>query len=521
MHELLSMKRTILLAIILIPLLTACAADKPNIVFILSDDQGYGDVSALNPEGRIPTPNIDRLAREGMYFTDAHSASSVCTPTRYSILTGRYGWRTRLQKRVLAGFSPPLIAKDRLTVAEFLKQHGYHTAIIGKWHLGFDWPLKDGGTADDGDDYRGGYKGAWDVDYTGEIQNGPLDKGFDTFFGISASLNLPPYVYIRDRVPVEPATVEKSPPHKGPAAVSFAAVEVLPDLTTEAVQYIGNQAAAAKAGKPFFLYLPLTAPHSPIVPDAAWQGKSGVNRYADFVMQVDWTVGQVLDALDEHGLADNTLVIFTADNGVAPGANIPELQAAGHEPSYIYRGHKADIFEGGHRVPFLVRWPGKVRPGYWSDQLIGQIDFMATVAEILDTDLPPDAAEDSVSFLAALTGSDNGPLRKNLVNHSSNGCFAVREAQMKLALCPGSGGWSDPRPGRADFTGMPAFQLYDLSRDPGETDNLAVRYPEKVESMKSTLAGLIARGRSTPGPEQANDAGIVMVKPVTAPPGSR
>jgi len=510
-------KRTTLLAIILIPVLVACSADRPNIVFILSDDQGYGDVTALNPKGRIPTQNIDRIAREGMYFTDAHSASSVCTPTRYSILTGRYAWRTRLQERVLAGYSPPLIAQDRLTVAEFLKQHGYRTAIIGKWHLGFDWPLKGGGTADDGGDYFGGFQGGWDVDYTGEIRNGPLDRGFDSFFGISSSLNMPPYVYIRDRLPVEPASVEKSTYHKGPAAASFEAVEVLPDLAREAVQYIDSLAAAARAGQPFFLYLPLTAPHTPIVPAAAWQGSSGINRYADFVMQVDWTVGQVLDALDKQGLADNTLVIFTSDNGVAPAANIPELQAAGHEPSYIYRGHKADIFEGGHRVPFLVRWPGRVKPGTGSGQLIGQIDFMATVAEVLDTDLPPGAAEDSVSFLPALQGSADRPLRKNLVNHSSTGCFAIREAQMKLALCPGSGGWSAPRPGRADFTGMPAFQLYDLGRDPGETDNLAVTHPAQVAAMKSRLAGLIERGRSTPGPDQANDVGVVMVKPVPLP----
>jgi arylsulfatase A-like enzyme len=506
-----------LCATVLIPLLTACATNKPNIVFILSDDQGYGDVSALNPAGRIATPNIDRLAREGMYFTDAHSASSVCSPTRYSLLTGRYAWRTRLQERVLAGFSPPLIEQDRLTVAELLQREGYRTGIVGKWHLGFDWPLKGGGTADDGDDYRGGYKGAWDVDYTGEIQNGPLDEGFDTFFGISAALNLPPYLYIRDRVPVEPATVEKRMPHKGPAAASFEAIDVLPDLTREAIRYIDSQAAAAREGHPFFLYFPLTAPHIPIVPAAAWQGKSGINSYADFVMQLDWTVGQVLDALDDNGLADNTLVIFTSDNGTPPRANIPELQAAGHEPGYIYRGHKADIFEGGHRVPFLVRWPGKVKPGSVSDQLIGQIDFMATCADILDIDLPPDAAEDSVSFLQALLGKDTGPLRKSLVNHSSNGCFAIREGNWKLALCSGSGGWGDPGPGAANRTGMPAFQLYDLDRDPGETTNLAEKYPEKAASMKLLLAGLIARGRSTPGPEQANDIGIVMVKEASAP----
>ncbi len=509
-----------LLLFLVIPSITT-AGDRPNVIFILADDQGFGDVSALNPEGKIPTPNIDRIAREGMIFTDAHTSSSVCTPTRYSVLTGRYHWRTRLQSGVLGGFSPPLIAGDRLTVAGFLRQQGYHTACIGKWHLGFDWPLKEGGTADDAGDFSGGFKDGWAVDYAGEIRNGPVDVGFDHFWGISASLDMPPYVYINDRVPTEPATVEKAFHRKGPAAASFEAVDVLPNFTREAVRYIGERAEAAREGDPFFLYLPLNAPHTPIVPAEEWLGKSGINIYGDFTMQVDWTVGQVLEALDRNGLADNTLIIFTTDNGCSPQANFPELRAAGHEPSHIYRGHKADIFEGGHRVPFVVRWPGKVKPGTTSDQLVGQIDLMATCADFLDAELPATAGEDSVSLLPALLGQAREPIRDHLVSQSINGSFAIRDGQWKLALCPDSGGWSDPRPGQVDLATHPAVQLYDLAADPGETNNLAEKHPDRVEKMTATLAGLIQRGRSTAGPDLANDTEVVMIKPQPKPKAAR
>lgn len=493
------------------------AAETPNIVFILADDQGYGDVSALNPESKIPTPHIDRLAKEGMIFTDAHSSSGVCTPTRYSVLTGRYHWRTRLQSGVLGGYSPPLIAPDRVTVADFLKGQGYFTACIGKWHLGFDWPLKGGGYADDKGDFGKAYEGGWKVDYAGEIRNGPLDAGFDTFFGISASLDMPPYVYIQDRTPTELATVEKTYIRKGPAGAGFEAVDVLPAITRKTVETIGARAGEAKSGRPFFIYLPLNAPHTPIVPTAEWKGKSGINDYADFTMQVDWSVGQVLDALDDAGIADNTLVIFTADNGCSPQANIEELHAAGHRPSHIYRGHKADLFEGGHRVPFLARWPAKVKAGSRSDQLIGQWDLIATCADLLEADLPPAAGEDSVSFLPALLGEDREPLRGHLVSQSINGSFAIRQGNWKLALCPGSGGWSDPKPGTPAHQGLPAVQLYDLAADPGETRNLAAEQPDRVAAMTSLMRDLIDRGRSTPGADLANDVPVQMIKPVPAP----
>ena len=490
------------------------AAELPNIVFILADDQGFGDVSALNPESKIRTPNIDRIANEGMIFSDGHSSSSVCTPTRYSVLTGRYHWRTHLQKGVLGGFSKPLISPGRLTVASLLKGHGYKTACIGKWHLGWDWPLKNGGVANDDGDFSGGFKGGWEVDYTGQIKNGPCDLGFDRFFGISASLDMPPYVFVSDRTPTVPATVEKGFNRNGPAAADFEAVDVLPKITEETVRFINDN---AKSEAPFFVYFPLNAPHTPIVPAPKWQGKSGINKYGDFTMQVDWTVGQVLKAIDDNGIADNTLVIFTTDNGCSPSANIPELEAAGHDQNYIYRGHKADIFEGGHRVPFLARWPGKVVAGSRTDQLVGQIDLLATASQIVGVKVDENAAEDSVSFLPVLLGKADQPVRQSIVSQSIGGQFAIRDGHWKLCLCPGSGGWSAPRPGRVNLATMPALQLFDLESDPGETRNLEAKHPVRVSKMKEMLSEIIDQGRSTPGPRLENDTDVVMVKPIAKP----
>jgi arylsulfatase A-like enzyme len=369
----------------------ALAAEKPNIIIVLADDQGYGDVTANNPDSKIPTPNLDRLAAEGMRFTDAHTSSGVCTPTRYSLLTGRYHWRTHLQSGVLGGFSKPLIAKDRLTLAGLLKQNGYHTACIGKWHLGMAWPLKGGQIADDNGDFGKPFSDLSLVDYTAPITDGPLDHGFDHYYGISASLDMFPFVWINDRLPTEIATVEKTFLRKGPAGVKFEAIDVQSGITDHTIAYITERAPAAKAGTPFFAYVPLAAPHTPLVPTPEWQGKSGINPYADFVRQVDADIGRLLSALEQNGVAENTLIVFTSDNGCSPAANIDELLAANHHPSYVYRGHKADLYEGGHRVPFLARWPAKVKPGSVCDQLVGQFDFIATFADLLEVPRPPPA----------------------------------------------------------------------------------------------------------------------------------
>ena len=493
---------TILLA--LLPL--AAISAPPNIVYVLCDDLGYGDVKCLNADGKIATPHCDRLAAEGMIFTDAHSSSAVCTPTRYGILTGRYNWRSRLKKGVMGGMSPPLIEAGRLTVPAFLRQHGYHTAAVGKWHLGMNWPLKPD-AAPFGDDIESGADG-WRVDFTKPIANGPNSVGFDYFFGIAASLDMVPYAFIENDRVTTPPTVDKVFPimagrsggdtRKGPAAADFEAVNVLPKLTEKAVEIIGARAAAAKDGKPFFLYLALNAPHTPIAPMPEWEGKSGLNPYADFVMQVDATLGAVLAALEKGGIVENTLVIFTSDNGCSPQAKFDELLAKGHNPSQQFRGTKADIFEGGHRVPFIVRWAARVKAGQTSDQIICLNDLFATCAEILGEKLPDNAAEDSVSILPALESRADKPLREALVHHSINGSFSIRQGNWKLELCADSGGWSAPRPGSKPAQSLPAVQLYNLATDIGEKQNVQAEHPEIVARLRALLEKYIADGRSTP-----------------------
>jgi arylsulfatase A len=497
-----------LIACVLLTSAFGLRADKPNIVYILADDLGYGDVRALNPKGKIKTPHLDRLASEGMVFTDAHSSSSVCTPTRYGILTGRYNWRSRLESSVCWGFSRRLIEPGRETIALFLRQNGYKTAAIGKWHLGMSWPLKNGGFADDGDTWSNDYQEGWQVDYSKPVEQGPITLGFDEFYGISASLDMPPYVYIRNTQPQVKKLVTKAFHRNGPADIDFEAVNVLPETTRETVKFIRRNATAARQGKPFFIYFPLTAPHTPILPTKEYQDKSGLNTYADFVMQVDATVGQVMDALETTGISKNTLLIFTSDNGCSPQAKFPELEAKGHNPSHVFRGHKADIYEGGHRIPFIVRWPSRVKAGSTSAQTICLTDLFATSADILNQPVPADAAEDSVSILPALLGKDDKALREATVHHSINGAFSIRQGRWKLALCPGSGGWSNPRPGRTDFRQSPAVQLFDLSRDIGETKNLEAEHPDVVKRLTTLLESYVQRGRSTPGPAQSNSREI-------------
>ena len=496
-------------------------AERSNIVFILCDDLGYGDVKCLNRDGKIATPHIDQLAAQGLIFTDAHSSSAVCTPTRYGILTGRYNWRSRLQSGVTGGLSPRLIEPGRLTVPALLKQHGYHTAAIGKWHIGMDWPMKPREAAFD-DNIEKGAQG-WRVDYTQPIRNGPNSVGFDYFFGIAASLDMIPYTFIEnDRVTVLP-TVDKVFPmmagrtnkltRRGPGAEKFEAEEVLPTLTRKAVEYVAQRAAAAKQGQPFFLYLPFNSPHTPIAPTAEWRGKSGLNPYADFVMQTDASVGEVLAALEKNGVASNTLVFFASDNGCLPEADFKELAAKNHHPSAQFRGTKADIFDGGHHIPLIVRWPGRVTAGRTTDQLVCLNDLMATCADILGTKLPDNAGEDSVSLLPVLLGRATAPVREALVHHSINGSFAIRQRNWKLELCSGSGGWSAPRPESPAAKKLPPTQLYDLSRDPGETNNVASANPEIVARLTKRLEKYVSEGRSTPGPRQTNTVPVRIHKP--------
>lgn len=484
---------------------------KPNIVYILADDMGYGDLSCLNSESKIRTEHLDRLREGGMAFTDGHSSSAVCTPSRYSILTGRYNWRSTLKSGVTGGYSSALIEEDRLTVASMLKGEGYKTACFGKWHLGWEWGRNRAGERESG---RAGEKGQGggadlsrieDVDFTQPIKDGPTTRGFDHFFGIAASLDMPPYVYVEDDRPTAVPDHETEDRgmafwRKGPTAPDFVHEEVLPNLTRRVVDYIHDN-----KDDPFFVYFPLPAPHTPILPTAEFAGKSGTNAYGDFCLQVDWTVGEVMDALDEAGIAENTIVVFAADNGCSPRADFTHLAALGHLPSYHFRGHKADIYEGGHRVPYLVRWPAKIKAGSTCDETVCLSDLMATVAEIAGIDLPDSAAEDSVSNIPVWSGAKlSGPLREATVHSSVNGSFSIRQGRWKLEMCPGSGGWSYPKPGE-EVNGSPPIQLYDLDADISEQRNVVTDRPDVVKALTALLTKYVKEGRSTPGEPQQND----------------
>jgi arylsulfatase A-like enzyme len=492
-------------------------AKKPNIVVILCDDLGYGDVKCFNPEGKIATPEMDRLASTGMMFTDASTSSGVCSPTRYSLITGRYAWRGKLKSGVLGGLSPRLIEPGRLTIAQFLKDNGYHTAAFGKWHLGMDWQLKPGGKVTELNiEPR---EQVFNVEYDKPIKNGPNAVGFDRYFGISASLDMVPYTFIEnDKVTVNPTEDRDFPmmegkekgsrTRKGPAAPGFEAWDVLPTLTNKAVTYIGDR---AKEKKPFFMYLAFASPHTPIMVPKEWRGKSGINPYADFVMATDSAIGEVLAALKKHELEDNTLVIFTSDNGCSPMADFPELLKHGHNPNYVFRGAKSDIFEGGHRVPFVVRWPGKVKPATKTDKLVCLSDIMASCAEVIGVKLPDGAAEDSYSFVSAWNPASTTPRRTGLVVQSGNGSFAIREVNWKLCFCAGSGGWSSPKPGKEE-AGLPEVQLYNLETDIAEKTNLHDKEKEIVARLTGQMEKWIADGRSTPGKPQKNTTPVELRK---------
>lgn len=489
--------------------LLASAAERPNIVYILADDLGYGDVQCLNPErGKIPTPHMDKVAAQGMTFTDAHTTSSVCTPTRYGILTGRYNWRSKLQVHVLDGYGLPLIPTDRMTVPSFLQENGYTTAMIGKWHLGLDIATTDGKKAKP----AGGLKqkmgkGAFppeklsNIDWKGTIEGGPVDLGFDSWYGITASLDFPPYVWIRDRNWMTEGTHAKAFRRPGPAGADFEAVDVLDKLAAESVKFIRESSSE----KPFFAYIPLPSPHTPIVPTSKWKGKSGIGNYGDFVMQTDDFVGQVVQALEDRGISENTIVIVTSDNGCSKAANFKNLESHGHFASAQYRGSKADIWEGGHRVPFLVKWPKVIKAGSVSNELTCQTDLLATCAELLGKQLPKDAGEDSESILPVFTGGQTAYSRKGIINHSVSGHFAYREGNYKLILAKGSGGWTMPNEKAAAKNGSPIAQLYDLDADPGEQNNLYKTHPELAGKLLAQLTAYVEAGASVEGKQSNND----------------
>ena len=463
----------------------ANSASKPNIVFILADDLGYGDPHCFNAESKIATPNIDRLAAQGTRFTDAHAAGAVCVPSRYALLTGRYPFRN-------TGFRNPvqgaLIEPKRPTIATVLRGAGYATAMIGKWHLGFE----------------GGDK----FDYTKPLRGGPVDHGFDSFFGQHASLDIPPYFFIANDSCVEPPSesvdASNSPDwtpvqgafwRAGKIAPSFKHFEALPIYTRKAKEYIESRAGRGDA-QPFFLYLALTAPHTPWLPTETFRGKSLGGPYGDFVTQVDDAVGQVLTALESAKLSQNTLVLFTSDNG--PMWYPADVEKYGHSAAGPWRGMKGDAWEGGHRMPFIARWPDKTPAGATNTETICFSDMLATFAAVAGTKVPDGAGEDSFNLLPLLLGEKrDAPVRDTLVSESSAGVLAIRQGEWKLIPQLGGGGFTKPgkiKPGPDD----PAGQLYNLADDPGERRNRYGEQPEIVPRLTLLLETLRDKGRSAP-----------------------
>lgn len=504
---------------------------SPNVIYILADDMGFGDISALNEKAAFRTPNFDALARQGIAFTDAHATSAVCTPSRYSLLTGRYNWRSRLKWGVISGFGKPVIERGRKTVADMLKTCGYQTAMVGKWHLGMEFgrlgdaPAPEG-PASDPAEIDLGARSPSDIDYAAPIRQTPVFHGFDYYYGISGSLDMPPYVYIENshftRMPDHETSNEgKGFWRVGPTAPDFVHEEVLPHLTDKVLGLIEEYHAQQD---PFFIYFPMPAPHTPILPTEAFRGASGTNEYGDFVLECDAMVGRIADQLKKLGIFDNTVLIFTSDNGCSPRADYPELLSHGHNPSHVYRGHKYHIYEGGHRVPMIVTWPDLVPAGRQCDRTVCLSDLMATVAEIVGYDLPDDAGEDSVSNLPLWRDPGAPDVRSDLVHQSWDGSLAIRTGRYKLEMCCDSGGEEHPGP-RGTYMFPPGvvatpemfsngtpdsrFQLYDLDSDVSETRNVIDDYPEVAAAMKATLVAHIRSGRSTPGANQPNTgAGI-------------
>ena len=481
--------------------------ERPNIVYILADDLGYGDVSVNNPAGKINTPNIDRLAAQGMRFTDAHTTSSVCTPSRYSILTGRYPWRSRLPVGVLRGYSRTLIEEDLPTVANLLKTSAYYTGVVGKWHLGIDWVPKEAFKDSLKPEYNKNnlYGITTDmipeqIDFAKMPTHGPKTQGFDYSFILPASLDMPPYLYLeKDRLTELPTGYTKGNKlesgytgpfwREGLMVPSFDFYDVLPLFTNKAIDFVKKQAGGKQ---PFFLYFALPAPHTPWVPRPDYAGKSKAGEYGEYVVEVDDAVGRVLRALDSLGLSKNTMVVFASDNGPYWRENF--VQQFGHHAAGEFRGMKGDAFEGGHRVPFVVRYPGKIKPGSVSHATTTLANLMATLAELTGQHAAKFETEDSYSILPILTGKAIGiPEQAAIVNISSKGTYDIRRGPWKLITKLGSGGFTVP----VDITpkaGEPAGQLYNLDTDIHEDHNLYDQYPEKVKE----LTELLEKIKSTP-----------------------
>lgn len=475
---------------------TMLEAKHPNIILVLADDLGYGDISAFNPDSKILTPNIDRMCRNGIIFTDAHAVSALSTPSRYSLLTGRYPWRTTIKEGVLGGYSDAMITPERRTIATMLSERGYSTACIGKWHLGWSWSYKPGGN-----------KNNKNVDFSMPVSNGPTDRGFDYFYGIPSSLDISPYVYVENNkataIPNRSIPSEKGLRlmHGGVAAPDFDEIDCFPNLIRRSIKYINEQ---KDSEVPYFLYLPITAPHTPVLPTAGFRGRTSVGDYGDFVVMIDDMMKQIIETLKKNNQYENTIIIFTSDNGCAPYVGVKEMEKKGHFPSYIFRGYKTDIYEGGHRIPFVISWGSKYA-GSIDHSLVSLSDIYATFAEMLEYKLSDNEAEDSYSLWPVLSGNGVAS-RPDMVSVSGSGYFSLRNPKLKLVFTGGSGGWSSPK-NLSEMSGLPFMQLFDIQKDPSEKKNLinSSKYAEDVKKMTLLMRKYVEDGRSTPGKKVNND----------------
>lgn len=493
------------IAAVFLPL--SAQSELPNIVILYADDMGYGDLGANNPDSKIPTPNLDKLAEQGMRFTDGHSSSGICTPSRYALLTGRFHWRKF--HGIVQSFGPPSFDDEELTLPEMLKTKGYRTACIGKWHLGWNWKEVKNPTAKPapGTAKRNPVYAPEDFDWSKPISGGPLSHGFDFYFGDDVP-NFPPYAWMEnDRVITEPTAPLKITPQtkegnwearKGPMVADWDFYDVVPTLGERAVKWVAEQ--KGQEG-PFFLYAPFNSPHAPIVPNNEFVGKSKANGYGDFVVQTDAICGDILKAIEDNGFAENTLVIFTADNGAEAYA-FERVRKFDHHSSGPLRGLKRDIYEGGHRVPFLVRWPGKVKAGSVHDGLISQVDLMATLAQIAGADLKKGQAQDSHGMLEAWTKQKPSP-RTEIVHNTYKDAYAVRRGDWVLILNKGRQGyagahhkvpdWFAKQRGYEKTTGP--GELYHLGEDLGQLNNLYEAKPEKVAELTALLKTIQSQGQ--------------------------
>ena len=478
---------------------------QPNIVVIYADDMGYGDLACQNSESKLKTPNLDKLASEGIRFTDGHSSSGICTPSRYALLTGNYHWRR--MHGIVGSFGDSVFEENEMTLPRMLKSKGYKTAAIGKWHLGFDWKSIQNKNVEA---VKLGKKKAFSADafdWSKPIGKGPLSIGFDTYFG-DGVINFPPYCWVEnDRVleaPTEMLNLGGSKPlegnwecRPGPAVKDWDIYDVLPTLTKRAVSFINEQ----KPDEAFFLYFALSAPHAPIIPNEEFRGKTQAGSYGDFVFQVDWVTGQVLDALDKKGLSDNTIVIFTADNGPEHYA-YSRMTETGHVSTGDLRGLKRDIYEGGHRVPFIIRWPGKVQAGSVSNEVVSQVDLMSTLAEVTGGELSNEVAVDSYDISPVLFGKDyKSPLREATVQNTKPEKYAIRRGNW-VYLNTSTGHHSNVSPKLLDSKGFHPIDkkakglLYNLKDDLGQRKNVYDQHPEIVQELSALLKKYREQGRS-------------------------